>query len=226
MTRYVAFLRAINVGGRVVKMDQLRTLFEEMGFANVKTFIASGNVLFDASTKAPDALERKISKLLRNSLGYDVDVFLRTHAQLEAVCARCQEAPEGGSVFVGFLPTALDAREKKIVESLATPVDNLQVHEREVYWQAAKNFSDAIFQPARMEKQVGKPATFRNATTVRKITALLAKAMLLLTLFEPVRAQWPQDPVMARPPAVARPVTLLREGAAVHQHVPGGRDAS
>src|SRR6185369_8391120 len=62
MPKYVAFLRAINVGGHVVKMDQLRALFEALGFANVETFIASGNVIFDSKSKNVAALERKIDR--------------------------------------------------------------------------------------------------------------------------------------------------------------------
>ena len=50
--RYVALLRAINVGGRTVKMDRLRVLFEEMKLQNVQTYIASGNVIFDSSAAA------------------------------------------------------------------------------------------------------------------------------------------------------------------------------
>ena len=51
MTRYVAFLRAINVGGHVVKMEALRKLFESMGFQRVETYIASGNVIFDSEAR-------------------------------------------------------------------------------------------------------------------------------------------------------------------------------
>lgn len=58
--RYVAFLRAINVGGHTVKMDNLRRLFEAMGFTNVEPFIASGNVIFDSTSKSTAALEKKI----------------------------------------------------------------------------------------------------------------------------------------------------------------------
>src|SRR5918993_4656593 len=76
--KYVAFLRAINVGGHIVKMDLLRSLFESMGFANVETFIASGNVIFDSKTKSTAALEKKIEKQLHAALGYEVKTFLRT----------------------------------------------------------------------------------------------------------------------------------------------------
>ena len=64
MPRYVAFLRAVNVGGRIVKMDALRGHFAAAGFANVETFIASGNVIFDTRAKAGPALEAKIEAAL------------------------------------------------------------------------------------------------------------------------------------------------------------------
>lgn len=60
MTKYIAFLRAINVGGHNVKMDELKKYFESLGFSNVETFIASGNVIFEASAKDAAKLEKKI----------------------------------------------------------------------------------------------------------------------------------------------------------------------
>ena len=85
MTRYVAFLRAINVGGHTVKMDRLRALFEELKFANVETFIASGNVLFDSASKSTDAMETRIERHLEKALGYEVATFVRPLASLAAV---------------------------------------------------------------------------------------------------------------------------------------------
>jgi uncharacterized protein (DUF1697 family) len=175
-TRYAAFLRAINVGGHVVKMERLRTIFEELGLANVSTFIASGNVLFDAQAKRPAALEQKIGKALRAALGYDVAVFLRTAAEVNAICARCGEPPAEGTLMVGFLPTEVDAREQKLIAAMSTPVDKVFAENREVFWHAKERFSGSIFQPAKLERQLGKPVTFRNVNTVRRIAALLAKS--------------------------------------------------
>jgi uncharacterized protein (DUF1697 family) len=60
MSKFVAFLRAINVGGdRTVKMQSLRQVFESLGCSRVTTFIASGNVVFDTTTKRTKTLERK-----------------------------------------------------------------------------------------------------------------------------------------------------------------------
>ncbi len=69
MPRYVAFLRAINVGGHTVKMDYLRMLFEALGFSNVETFIASGNVIFDSKATSAKALEKRIEHCLAEALG-------------------------------------------------------------------------------------------------------------------------------------------------------------
>src|SRR4028119_1216147 len=82
--RYVAFLRAINVGGRRVKMNHLRKLFEALGFVNVETFIASGNVIF-GSDEDPQILDRKIEDHLRGSLGYEVATFVGTASELENI---------------------------------------------------------------------------------------------------------------------------------------------
>ncbi|MFN2400339.1 MAG: DUF1697 domain-containing protein [Gemmatimonadaceae bacterium] len=78
LRRYVAFLRAINVGGHTVKMDRLRTLFESVGHANVTTVIASGNVIFDSPVEDAPGLERQLEQKLAEVLGYAVDTFIRS----------------------------------------------------------------------------------------------------------------------------------------------------
>ena len=88
MARYMAFLRAINVGGRTVKMDRLRELFEAMKFTDVSTFIASGNVVFDAPEQGSGRAWRGGSRSTSlQSLGYEVATFLRTPAELAAIAA-------------------------------------------------------------------------------------------------------------------------------------------
>src|ERR1041385_3864079 len=88
MPRYIAFLRAINVGGHnTVTMDFLRHFFESLGFAHVETFIASGNIVFETASKNAQALERKIESGLRAALGYEVVAFVRTGAELAAIAS-------------------------------------------------------------------------------------------------------------------------------------------
>ena len=83
--KYVAFLRAVNVGGRIVKMERLRKIFEELKFKNVKTFIQSGNVILETGEKNKDILMKKIEKKLKVSLGYEVLVMLRKNKELKNI---------------------------------------------------------------------------------------------------------------------------------------------
>ena len=84
MIKYVAFLRGINVGGkRLIKMEDLRRVVESIGLKNVRTFIASGNVLFETSQNNRDALARKIEKKLLTAFGHDVPVVLQSIDELK-----------------------------------------------------------------------------------------------------------------------------------------------
>ena len=78
MSKYFAFLRAINVGGHTIKMEALRNLFEECGFTRVETFIASGNVIFETDSHNSEELTKIIEAHLLSELGFGVAVFLRT----------------------------------------------------------------------------------------------------------------------------------------------------
>jgi len=173
MTRYIAFLRAINVGGHTVKMDYLRQLFEWLGFSNVETFIASGNVLFETNLKDGTALEKKIESKLRETLSYDVATFIRTDTELHAI-ANCkafvQSQLDAATAFnVAFLKEPLDDKSKQKVMALRTTIDDFHVHGRELYWICKKKQSESTFSNAVLEKTLGKPSTIRGLATIQKI---------------------------------------------------------
>jgi uncharacterized protein (DUF1697 family) len=83
MTRYAAFLRGVNLGKRTVKSAELKSAFETLGYENVKTLLASGNVLFDA--KSGKTLKEKIEAGLKQQFGFDVPIVLRTMDELKAM---------------------------------------------------------------------------------------------------------------------------------------------
>jgi uncharacterized protein (DUF1697 family) len=178
MPRYAAFLRAINVGGRVVKMDRLRATFEALGFSDVETFIASGNVLFSAPGRSGPALERRIAAQLRDTLGYEVATFVRTLEELARIAAHdpfaASTAKPYHAIYLLFLPGAPTAAARRAVAALASPDDELHVNERELYWLARKPFSESVVTAALLERTLGVPATARNMTTVKKIAAKCA----------------------------------------------------
>lgn len=176
MPRFIAFLRAINVGGHNVKMDDLRKLFERLGLANVETFIASGNVIFESQAEDTQALEKRIESRLRAALGYDVATFIRSAAELAEV-ALYQPFPavdlavEGTSLYIAFLRDVPGEQARQELAAFRTEADDFHVTGREVYWLCRTRISDSTFSGALLEKKMRMPATMRNSTTVRKLAA-------------------------------------------------------
>jgi uncharacterized protein (DUF1697 family) len=174
MTRYIAFLRAINVGGHVVKMERLRELFTTMKLSEVETFIASGNVIFTTSARDVRALEGRIEASLQTSLGYRVAVFLRSAEELAGVVARAPSRNaswpvEATSLYIGFLAAGVDEERAQRVAALSTSTDELQLVDRELYWYVRDRFSDSKITGAKLERVIDGEITIRNVTTVRKL---------------------------------------------------------
>ncbi len=173
--RYVALLRGINVGGHRVSMADLRGHFEENGFTNVETFIASGNVIFDAAVNANSAaLEQRIERMLHNALGYDVSTFLRTATELAAVATHApfskqDSAAAGHRIHVGFLRAPHTSAFARELLALTTTYDAFAVNGREMYWLTRGNFSDSQVPWVKFEKRLTLDVTMRNLNTVQKL---------------------------------------------------------
>jgi len=176
MFRFFAFLRAINVGGgRRVKMQSLRRVFESLGFSMVETFIASGNIIFETMTQKTNTLERKIEKALQEALGYEVRTFVRTEAELAKI-ANCR--PFRQSKFddtwhanVVFLAHSLNQKLKQRVKALRTDTDAFEIHGREIYWLRHKKKKGGAFSTVPLERVLGRAFTVRAANTIKAIAA-------------------------------------------------------
>ena len=170
MPKYIAFLRAINVGGHTVKMDHLTKLFEGLGFSSVETFIASGNVIFETTAKNIATLEKKIAEHLEKSLGYPVDTFLRTIQEVGEIEKRSPFTAKGkeDSVYVAFLHEAPNAAATSALMALKNKANDFAILEREIYW-LRLNKEDPLFLKNPLEKVLKLSATMRNMTTVRKL---------------------------------------------------------
>jgi len=178
MPRYIAFLRAINVGGHTVKMDRLREIFESLGCANVETFIASGNVVFETATQDTAALETRIATALQAALGYAVATFIRTEAELARIAAH-QAFPQSDldaaqALNIAFLEGPLDGESAQKLMALQTAIDDFATHEREIYWLCRKKQSESTFSNAVLEKTLRRQSTLRGANTVQKMAAKYA----------------------------------------------------
>jgi len=169
----VAFLRAVNVGGRRCTMDRLRAVCSDAGLADVRTHLASGNVIFRTAKRNLPKLETELAAALERGLGFDVDVFLRTGDELRAVAAArpfpTAEMAAAQAYNVGFLTTPLGASEKKTVAGFATDIDAFAVLGREVYWLCRRKQSESGFSNAVFERALKRRATFRNLRTVEAI---------------------------------------------------------
>ncbi len=175
MTRYIAFLRAINVGGHTVRMDALRRHFQVWGGTNVETFIASGNVIFETSRRDQNAAERAIEAHIAKALGYPVVTYLRSIPELAAVAAHApfplDEYDRGGRLFVGFMKTAATPAVARALAGLRTDIDDLAVEGREVYWLRRTQLMPSLATGPAIEKVVGSPISMRNVNTVRRLAA-------------------------------------------------------
>ncbi|HKS05156.1 MAG TPA: DUF1697 domain-containing protein [Gemmatimonadaceae bacterium] len=176
--RLFAFLRAINVGGRVVKMVDLKKVFVSLGLEDVETYIASGNVVFrvrGSGDRVPDAarraLENKITAALVKKFKYDHTAFVRTHDEVSAIAnyepfGKAAVA-KAKSMNVGFVADAPSVAQKKAILALGTAVDEFHVHGRELYWLAGGGVGKADIPKAKFERAIGGPVTWRNVKTVR-----------------------------------------------------------
>jgi uncharacterized protein (DUF1697 family) len=172
--RAVALLRAINVGGHVVKMDRLKKLFQQAGFTGVETFIASGNVIFDVSPSVKiAAVEDTIETMLEDALGYEVATFIRTAAELTAAAEHEPFTPKALKASlrfnVAFVKQPLDAGAVTSIKALATTLEDFHVRGREIYWLSRVLQSDSKVSNAVFEKTLRQSSTVRGISTVRKM---------------------------------------------------------
>ena len=173
--RFIAFLRAINVGGHTVTMAELRRHFTTLDLEEVETFIASGNVVFRSSARNPGVLERRIEDHLLVALGYEVKTFLRTEAEVAAI-ARYQpftaaQRRVAAALNVGFLYGPLGASARKVLMGMKTAIDDFHLHGRELYWMCRKQQSESTFTNVQFERQVQVRTTFRGVNTIVRLAA-------------------------------------------------------
>jgi uncharacterized protein (DUF1697 family) len=172
---YVVFLRGINVGGHNrVKMDKLAELFAAMGFADVKIYIQSGNVVFRAKEKNLDALASRIEGELQKLVENEVRVMLRTLAELTVTVKenpfKKAEAEPDVKFYVTFL---CEDPQNKVVLPLISPKKDVEVfliQKRAVFSISRMVKGSYGFPNAFVEKELGGCATTRNWNTIQKIT--------------------------------------------------------
>lgn len=180
MPRYVAFLRAINVGGRNVEMVRLAALFEALGGSSVETLLASGNVIFHSPARGRRALALQIESRLEQELGFAVATFLRTAAEVARIAGHspfpAAEVARAGAFVVGLLAAPLTPAQAATLQSMRSPIDDLRADGSEIYWLCRRKQSDSTFSNAVFERTLGVRATFRSRSTLVRLAAKCASA--------------------------------------------------
>lgn len=175
MNQYIAFLRAINVGGRFVKMDDLRQQFEQLGFSQVQTYIQSGNVIFETAAANPAHLEQTIEDHLHQLLGYEVSTLIRTPSELAEIAAyqpfAAAKFTDKSTLYISFLKAEPAPDRLQQLAGFNSAIDEFHQHGRQVYWLMHKHQGQSKFTNSKLEKVLQVPATRRNSSTVQKIMA-------------------------------------------------------
>lgn len=167
---HVAFLRAVNLGKRTVKMSHLAELVRDLGHDDVWTHINSGNVVFEASgTRA--TLERQIEAALEDDLGFEVTTFVRTTAELHrALAIEPFKVAPGDTYFVTFLKDNLSKPKANALEALSNEFDTLVVKGRDVHWRMRGKSTDTKLTTKAWDNVVGHHrSTSRNTNMLRKL---------------------------------------------------------
>jgi uncharacterized protein (DUF1697 family) len=174
VTRWAAFLRGINLGSRRLTMEELRGHVEALGFEDVATFIASGNVVFDAPGR-PDTLERRLEDHLSRVLDFPCETFVRSLTRLAEVTAEPDidaRKADGFNPHVLFLKGALGTEGRKELQALEGHDDAFLVLEREVLWFRRGRLSDSTITDRHLGRALGaRDYTARNLNTVQRMLA-------------------------------------------------------
>ena len=165
MTAYVALLRGVNLGGRVLKMDDLRRIATDLGLDDARTYIASGNLLF-RSGKSENALKGDLEAAIADHMGATVGVMIRTAGELAAVLAKNPFGKEAPSftvaIFLDEPPPSGSAEAAKNVDG-----ERIALGARELYVHYPRGQGQS-----RLAIPAAAQGTARNMNTVAKLAEL------------------------------------------------------
>jgi uncharacterized protein (DUF1697 family) len=172
-TRVIAFLHAINVSGRLVSNETLRAEFENLGLSQVRTFISTGNVVFNTPLRPTQTLAQQIETRLSNALGIKVPTFLRSEAELHTVAKHpafdYSTLVAAKELHIGFVANPLSSAAVQRLMALRTPLDQFHVNGREIYWLCKARRNASAFSPAVFEQALHVPVTFRPLSTLLRM---------------------------------------------------------
>jgi uncharacterized protein (DUF1697 family) len=175
MARHVVLLRGINIGPRNrVAMPALREALEEAGFADVQTYLQSGNAVVESRAK-PEMVRKKVELLIKEQFDLEIAVVVRTKAELAAVVKRdphAKVATNPKTYQVTFLEQKLPAKTVRELEEAAAEDELVVVSGREVYAWHPQTVARSKLWAKLAGQGLGVTATSRNWTTVEALLEL------------------------------------------------------
>jgi len=180
MERYATILRGINVSGqKKIRMADLTKLYESLGFTNVRTYIQSGNVVFESVPGEPGKLVLDIEQAIRNTYDFEVPVMVRTRAEIRAAIRSNPFLKETGIDVTKLHLTFLEhAPEKSSVQTFdpgSIGQDRYLIKDDNVYLYCPGGYGKTRLSNTFLEKQLGVRATTRNWKTVNALHDLLSQ---------------------------------------------------
>ncbi|QSF45501.1 DUF1697 domain-containing protein [Paenibacillus tianjinensis] len=181
MPTTIALLRGINVGGhKIIKMQDLKAMFESLGCGNVRTYIQSGNIVFESGESSGEGLVPIIEKRIRETFGFEVPVILRTMEELESAIQanpfQLEAQEDYKRLYVSFLDQAPAAGSLEKLVPYGDGADKLRVVGKELYILYEVSVSQSPLFKVSLDKLLGVQLTARNWNTVNKLAELCRKA--------------------------------------------------
>ncbi|KAE9153844.1 hypothetical protein PF005_g1141 [Phytophthora fragariae] len=166
--KIVAFLRGVNVGGRVHSMKSIADALGETGLTNVETFLASGNIVFDAPDEASGlAVEHRVEAALEDLFGDHIPVLVRSMDEVAQLGDRIVKSAT--AVNVVLVKDKLTQEQRGILQALSTDADELELLDREFVWYSTTKLSESPLFKVAFDKKLGVPVTVRTVNTLRRI---------------------------------------------------------
>ena len=180
MAAYIAMLRGVNVTGHnTIKMEVLRGLCQGLGFRNVETYVQSGNIVFQALLKNPEAISKRIGETVLRTFGFDTPVIVRTSKEMRNVIGNNPFLKEKGidssKLHVTFLSETAQKGSEKKLETLATNPDRFYPASHEIYLYCPGGYGRTRLSNNAIEKALSVEATTRNWKTTNALFEMVSK---------------------------------------------------
>lgn len=178
MATYIALLRGVNVGRNSLKMERLRALCAEMGLENVRTYVQSGNVVFEAVRGAGAHWAQALEQKLAGESRLPVTVLVKTAAEMAGIVAANpflkEKSIDAAKLHVTFLRQAPAKSTIGKLDRLAVGADRFRCAGTEIYLHCPNGYGGTKLSNNALEKALAMPATTRNWNTVRKLCEMSA----------------------------------------------------